>query len=80
MENYRSIRFLHSHPIGELLKRLAVEGNCDPSISIEGKLHAVQNLWFPSVLHRWVRVIFISKIKKLKNITVKKCFSMLSLY
>lgn len=51
--------FLHCHPIGELFKGLAVEGDGHPSISIEGKLHTVLDFWFSTLLHWSVRVIFV---------------------
>ncbi len=56
------IKFLHGHPIGELLESLAVEGDGDASIGIKGELHAVLNLRFSPVLHRCVRVVFVPTI------------------
>lgn len=57
----RKKAFLHCHPVGELLKGLAIEGDGHPSVGIKGELHAVLDLWLSALLHRGVRIIFVSK-------------------
>lgn len=51
--------FIHCHPVGELLKGLAIKGDGHPSIGIKGELHTVLDLWFSTLLHRSVRIIFV---------------------
>lgn len=51
--------FIHCHPVGELLKGLAIKGDGHPSIGIKGELHTVLDLWFSALLHRSVRIIFV---------------------
>lgn len=46
--------FLHCHPVGELLKGLAIKGDGHPGIGIEGELHAVLDLWLSTLLHQGV--------------------------
>lgn len=58
------MKILHCHPIGELLERLAVEGDGHPSVSVKGELHAILHLWFVALLPRGVRVIFIPRITR----------------
>lgn len=68
------VESLHSHPIGELLKRLAVESDGDPGVSIKGELHTVLNLGFPTVLHRSVRVVFVPRNERfVSNLSVNLC-------
>lgn len=61
------ISVLHSHSVGELLKCLAVKGDGHTCICVKGELHSVLNLWFFTVLHRCVRVIFIPAARRLDN-------------
>lgn len=70
------INFLHGHPVGELLKCLAVEGDGNSSISIKGKLHSILNLWLSTFLHRSVRIIFIPTIKKFDNSQHNEVYSL----
>lgn len=51
--------FIHGHPVGELLKGLAVEGDSHSGVGIEGELHAVLDLRLPALLHRSVRIVFV---------------------
>lgn len=75
------ISVLHSHSVGELFKCLAVEGDGHTRICVKGELHTVLNLWFFTVLHRCVRVIFIPAVRRFDNTssTQRKLLLVLSL-
>lgn len=49
----------HSHPIQELLRRLAVDGNGHPGISIKGELQAVEDAGLLAILGGAVSTIFV---------------------
>lgn len=53
---------LHCHAVGKLLECLTIEGDGHASVSVKGELHAILDLWFPTILHGRVRVIFIPAV------------------
>lgn len=49
----------HSHPVQKLLRRLAVDGDGHPGISIKGELQAVEDAGLLAVLGGAVSTIFV---------------------
>lgn len=70
-------KVLHSHPVGELLKCLTVEGDGYSCISVEGELHTVLNLWFSAFFHWCVRVVFIPAIRRFEKLLDKSSLFLL---